>query len=130
MLMKFTPLDVAILLGAELMYSMVPFVRATKGSRSESEDNLMTSLKERLRQAGKAKRSNEEFEFNSYSSLLEFEMDDCERAACVYVLTQCQSECERDPIDRELHLRTRDNEDVRRLIKTIESPSRKRQSEN
>ncbi|VTS00350.1 hypothetical protein [Tuwongella immobilis] len=117
MLLSLSQRDVRILLGAQLMSFGVPFYRTTKPDLAPYEV-IMEELRSRLikeRNAildARTGGASDERE----SSFLELSLSPDEIRGGRIVLEACLAECGDDPTDLELHLRTRERQDVERLL--------------
>jgi hypothetical protein len=111
--------EVRILLGAQLMWFSVPFYRTTKPNPSTYEAT-MEALRSRLiqeRDACFVKRDVlEAGEEVATPHLLGFSLSPEECTGCIGALEACLAECGDDQIDLDIHLGTRDRQDVEQLL--------------
>lgn len=120
MLLELTPLEVSILLSAELMYSMVPFTHVTKQPRAKADMTCLEKLCDEIRQKRDVEWTPAEINSRDSDLILECELEESEMALFVTILRVCLEECKNDPVHRELHLRARNEEDVLRVIEKLE----------
>jgi hypothetical protein len=110
--------EIHVLLGAQLMYMSVPFHRTVK-TGWQDWNPVIRRLFDRLVQERDGHFGRPEHDPPGEAAVLsplEVAFSDEEVGGCCKAITSCLAECADSPTDLDLHLGTREREEVERLL--------------
>mgnify|MGYP000987259900 CR=1 FL=1 len=107
--------ETAILLGAGLMYTGVPFHRVEKRQLTESETLVLNRLEDRLIET----RDRLLGYVGAPDDAISFPITEAERAIWADVLGACLEECGHSANDLSVHLVAHDREEVESLLRRL-----------
>jgi|ERR1051326_878209 hypothetical protein len=116
MRVRFSRIEVSVMLGARLMYSGVPFTRIAKPTLDIRRQEQLDTVWERILEKRDSQGSPQESD-----AILECELNHEELELYIQVLKLCLEECAGDKVELELQLGTRNEAEISILVDKLET---------